>query len=180
MAEGGTTINVQPTDVAAFGTFLQECAREGAEGAPGVQSVISTLESVRINPGDPKVIPQTYDLLATFGSVVKTFAEALQGFAKGLDQTGRELVKAAGEYANAEELAQADVEDLGALLAASDQFMKESGGRLANLADLTASVENGADPAGDGKTPAGHANPARGEVHTMEQPPAKSGNRYEY
>ncbi|MFD3998590.1 hypothetical protein [Streptomyces sp. NPDC058583] len=148
-------------------------------------SLMPLLESVRINPGDPAVIPQADGLLATFGSVVRTFGDWLVGFAEGLNQAGAELVKAAGEYANAEELAQADVKDLGALLASSDAFMKESGGRLANMADVSAILAKQSDAAnGVGGTPSpalgtdGTQDPKKGEVHIMPVSENKPGTTY--
>ncbi|MFC8277566.1 hypothetical protein ACFUJR_34545 [Streptomyces sp. NPDC057271] len=153
--DGASTISVQPADVAAFGKFLQECAGEGSDAVPGITSITSLLGTLGISPGDPAVIPHVDELTATFAAVVQTLAEALMLFAKGIGEIGSQLVTVAGEYASAEELAQADVEDLGALLAATDEFMKESGGNVATLRDLTNQLaEQGGAADGDQTGPA--------------------------
>lgn len=150
--DGASTISVQPADVAAFGKFLQDCAGEGSDAVPGITFITGLMETLGINPGDPAVIPKADALTNTFAAVVRTLIEALTLFAKGISDVGSQLVTAAGAYASAEELAQADVEDLGALLAATDEFMKESGGKAATLGELTRQLAEEGAAADKGQT----------------------------
>ncbi|MEU8526655.1 hypothetical protein AB0C77_13845 [Streptomyces sp. NPDC048629] len=167
--ESAGTISVEPVNVAAFGRFLQSCAGPGGidGGPPGIGTDLGLLQQVRISPGSPDVIPMTDALVATFGAVVKTLAETLQVFAQGLIQIGAELEQLASEYGDVEALAQAEIEDLGGLLAASEAFMQESGGRLATIADLAKAAEEAQNAAEYGEptpaTPGGTAAPATGE-----------------
>lgn len=150
--DGASTISVQPADVAAFGQFLQACAGEGSDAVPGITQIIGLMETLGINPGDAAVIPNADALTYTFVGVCRTLMEILTLFAKGIGDIGGQLVTTAGAYGSAEELAQADVGDLGALLAATDEFMKEAGGKTATLAELTTKLAEEGAAAEQGQT----------------------------
>ncbi|MGW3687205.1 hypothetical protein [Streptomyces sp. NPDC005125] len=131
-----STVRVEPADVRYLADFLQTSAGQGTDAVWGIEAMLELLQTIQINPGDPSVIPGSQTLLDTVMAVVKPLYEGLQVFGGGLKVMGEELAKVADGYTSAEELAQADVQDLGVLLAITDGYAQDSGGKMLDASQL--------------------------------------------